>query len=119
MGFVQMSTQNFETEHNRSSNSDKADRIVNFSDLPTALEIQAWMVAYLSGLLEIAPERIDVRAEFVQFGLDSAAIVGFTGDLEDWLGFGLSPTLPYDYPTIAQLAQHLSELSASSHTKLS
>jgi acyl carrier protein len=112
-----MSTQNFGAEHDMSS--DNNDRIVSFSELPTAADIQTWMVAYLSGLLEIAPERIDVRAEFAQFGLDSAAIVGFTGDLEDWLGFGLSPTLPYDYPTIAQLAQHLSELSSSSDTRLS
>ncbi len=32
-----------------------------------------------------------------------------TGDLEDWLGCELDPTLLYDYPTIDALAWHLAE----------
>jgi acyl carrier protein len=33
--------------------------------------------------------------------------IGLTGDLEDWLGTRLDPTLLYDYPTVAALAKHL------------
>jgi acyl carrier protein len=32
-----------------------------------------------------------------------------SGDLEDWVGRKIDPTLLYDYPTIETLAQHLAE----------
>ena len=44
------------------------------------------------------------------FGLDSAAAVGITGELEQWLGRRLSPTLVYSYPTIATLAHHIKNI---------
>ena len=33
--------------------------------------------------------------------------VGLAGELEDWLGRPLSPTLVYEHPTIEALARHL------------
>ncbi|HBL10883.1 MAG TPA: phosphopantetheine-binding protein [Cyanobacteria bacterium UBA11162] len=74
---------------------------------PTALEIQAWIVSYLAKLLEIAPNQVKVTIPFDQYGLDSSAAVGMTGDLEDWMGRKIDPTLLYDYPTVKNLAQHL------------
>ena len=74
---------------------------------PTATEIREWLVAYLAELLEVDPSKVDVAMPFDSYGLDSAAAVGLTGDLEDWLGCEVDPTLPYDYPTIQTLAQHL------------
>lgn len=73
----------------------------------TAAEIQTWIAAYLAELLEIEPEEVNVMIPFEQYGLDSAAAVGMSGDLEDWLGTKLDPTLLYDYPTVAALARHL------------
>jgi hypothetical protein len=32
-----------------------------------------------------------------------------TGELENWLGSPIAPTLIYDYPTIEIFAQHLTE----------
>jgi acyl carrier protein len=32
-----------------------------------------------------------------------------TGELENWLGYSIDPTLIYDYPTIESFAQHLTE----------
>ena len=71
-------------------------------------EIQTWLVSYLSELLEIEPSEVDVAIPFDRYGLDSSAAVGMTGDLEEWLGSELDPTLMYDYPTIEALAEHLS-----------
>lgn len=76
---------------------------------PTAAEIQAWIASYLAELLEIDPDEVNVKIPFDQYGLDSAAAVGMTGDLEDWLDRKLDPTLLYDYPTVESLAQHLAE----------
>ena len=75
----------------------------------TVSEIQAWLVSYLAKLLENEPDEIDVTIPFDRYGLDSAAAVGMTGDLEEWLGYELDPTLIYDYPTIEALAGHLSK----------
>ncbi len=75
---------------------------------PTTVAIQAWLVSYLAELLEIEPDEIDVRITFERYGLDSSAAVIMTGDLEEWLGYELDPTLIYDYPTIEALARHLS-----------
>ena len=78
-------------------------------DLPTTAEIEAWLVSYLAELLEIEPEKVDVTIPFDRYGLDSSIAIGMSGDLEDWLGGELDPTLLYDYPTIEVLAQNLAE----------
>ncbi|MBD2256619.1 acyl carrier protein [Pseudanabaena sp. FACHB-2040] len=75
--------------------------------LPAAAEIQAWIASYLADLLDIDADEVDVTIPFDQYGLDSAAAVGMSGDLEDWLGQKLDPTLLYDYPTVQALAHHL------------
>ncbi|MEH2326484.1 MAG: acyl carrier protein [Nostoc sp.] len=75
--------------------------------IPTAVEIQAWIVSYLADLLEVDSDEIEVTIPFDRYGLDSSAAVGLTGDLEDWLGCELDPTLLYDYPTVEALVKHL------------
>src|SRR5207249_4393273 len=59
--------------------------------------------------LNVQPSRIDVREPLAHYGLDSVQAVSMAGELEDWLGRSLSPTLAYDYPSIHALAQHLAE----------
>lgn len=78
-----------------------------FKESPSWTEIQAWIVSYLAQLLEMNPDEINTAIPFDQYGLDSSAAVGMTGDLEDWIGRKIDPTLVYDYPTIEALAQHL------------
>jgi acyl carrier protein len=77
-------------------------------------EIQTWLISHLAAALEINPEEIDAKAPFDRYGLDSYVAVNLVGELEDWLGCELSPTLPYDYPTVESLAHHLSNASAIS-----
>ncbi len=72
--------------------------------------IQEWIVSYLSRILKISPEEIDVTAPFAYYGLDSLATVTLTCDLKDWLGIDLAPTLPYEYPNIQALSQYLTKV---------
>jgi acyl carrier protein len=74
----------------------------------SAMEIQTWIVDYLAQLLEVDPTDVDVTIPFDRYGLDSAAAVGMTGELADWLDHEMDPTLLYDYPTIENLVQYLS-----------
>jgi FkbH-like protein len=79
-----------------------------------ASKIQAWIVSKIAERLQVNPPEIDIEAPFVNYGLDSVATVRFVGELENWLGQKLSPTMIYDYPSIAALVLHLSgELDAS------
>jgi acyl carrier protein len=76
---------------------------------PTAPEIQARLVTEVARLLEVEPRVIDVAQPFDRYGLDSMMAVDLTAVLEEWLGRDLSPTLPYEYPTIQSLSQHLAD----------
>ncbi len=82
-------------------------------DVPTAVEIQNWIINYVADLLEVSASEIDPTVPFERYGLDSASAVGMTGDIEDWLNRKIDPTLLYDYPTVASFSQHLAEAFAS------
>lgn len=73
----------------------------------SAKEIQRWFVEYLARLLKTDPQRIDVTVPFENFALDSVTAIGMTGDLEEWLGHSVDPTMVYDYPTIEALSRYL------------
>ncbi|HEY0068877.1 MAG TPA: acyl carrier protein [Chloroflexia bacterium] len=79
--------------------------------------IQAWLVDYLSRLLKVEPQTIDVQEPFENFGLSSMDAVGLSGELESWLGIQLSPMLVYTYPTIESLAGYLAEESGQAILK--
>jgi acyl carrier protein len=69
--------------------------------------IQTWLIAKVAELVEIKPDSIDIQQPFVYYGMDSRQAAILAGDLEDWLCRQLSPSLPYDYPSIEALAQYL------------
>jgi acyl carrier protein len=78
---------------------------------PGIESIESWLVSKISALSGIRYEDIDTGEAFSYYGLDSVAAVSLSGELQDWLGRRLSPTLVYDYPTIDSLARHLSSVS--------
>ena len=69
--------------------------------------IQEWLIAKVAEELAMDPAAIDVYEPLASYGMDSVTAVGLSGELEDWLGCELSPTLFYDYPTIGLLARYL------------
>ncbi|KVC69712.1 polyketide synthase [Burkholderia ubonensis] len=75
-------------------------------------DILDWMIGYLAARLRTGRGSIDVDKQFIDYGLDSADAMKMVGDLEDYVGFELSPSLPYQYPTIDALAQALADLRA-------
>ncbi|KIP16987.1 phosphopantetheine attachment site family protein [Burkholderia sp. MSHR3999] len=70
------------------------------------------MTGYLAARLRTGRGSIDVDKQFIDYGLDSADAMKMVGDLEDYVGFELSPSLPYQYPTIDALARALADLRA-------
>ena len=76
---------------------------------PTQDAIQRWLISRLSEQLGIHPNGIDIHARLDSFGLDSAQALGLMGQAEKFVGFRLSPTLLWNYPTIAELSERLAE----------
>jgi 8-amino-7-oxononanoate synthase len=74
--------------------------------------IEGWLIDKLAELLEIEPHEINVQENFSEYGLDSVEAINLSGELERFLGCRLSPTLLWDYQTIADLAEYLNEFIA-------
>ncbi len=88
-----------ENEPDSLSRSLKAD--------PSEEAIQAWMVSHLALYLKVQPDDIDIREPVAHYGLDSSVAISLTGELADWLGCQLEPTIFWEYPSIEALSQHL------------
>ena len=78
--------------------------------MKTQAQISEWIKIYLAEILEVAPAEIDENYEFERFGLNSSAAVSLVGDLEEWLECELSPSLFFEFNTIAQVSAHLAEM---------
>ncbi|HEU4594573.1 MAG TPA: SDR family NAD(P)-dependent oxidoreductase [Pyrinomonadaceae bacterium] len=84
---------------------------------PNMSELQQWLCRHLAAPLRLDPKEIDLHATFTEYGLDSRAGVALVAALEDWLGgVELSPTLLWQYPSVAALSAHLSESFAPAAT---
>ncbi len=93
------------------SNPDRGQELKSLSPQEKAQveTIRDWMVTHLAQHLRVNPAEVDPSCSFARYGLDSAAMIGMTGDLEDWLEYELDPTLLYDYETIEDLSQYLAK----------
>jgi acyl carrier protein len=69
--------------------------------------LERWLAALVASAVDLQPDAIDVEARFDRYGIDSAAAIGLTEELEQRLGVPLDPTLLYDYPTIRSLSGFL------------
>jgi acyl-CoA synthetase (AMP-forming)/AMP-acid ligase II/acyl carrier protein len=72
-------------------------------------DIEDFLLRRLAHVLSIVPDEVDVSQPFNSFGLDSLRTLTLVGDIEKWLGQPVSPTLFWNYPTIADLAGHLAQ----------
>ena len=69
---------------------------------PALLEV--WITEWIAEKASIAPESIDRDKLFTDFGLDSLLAVKLSGALEQAVGRPLSPSIVWEFPTIAELA---------------
>ncbi|QYO63697.1 acyl carrier protein [Leptolyngbya sp. 7M] len=76
--------------------------------LTTADEIETWLAAKLAERLSVDPTEIDTQVPFESYALESADALILLDHLETELGCTLSPTILWNYPTIAALSHHLS-----------
>ena len=77
------------------------------SSTPSRQEVQDWMVAKLSAMLEVDAAEIDVAAPISRHGVDSARVIDIAAELEKWLGKKVDDELLQDNPNIQSLAEYL------------
>ncbi|WP_043711590.1 hybrid non-ribosomal peptide synthetase/type I polyketide synthase [Corallococcus macrosporus] len=70
-------------------------------------EIEAWLRNYVAEAARLAPAEVDSQEPFVRYGLTSKDAVFLSGELADWLGREVSPTIVWEHPTIDALSQAL------------
>jgi acyl carrier protein len=81
--------------------------------MKTPQAIEQWLTDYLAKALEIGRDEIDPTVSLAEYGIDSTAAVGLSGDLSRWLGVELKDSVAFDYPTIAELSEHASSLQTT------
>lgn len=80
----------------------------------TQAELNDWLIKKISQATELPVDQIGIDTTFADFGLNSISAVSISTELESLLGRELSPTLIWDYPTIREVSQYLSQ-SAAEH----
>lgn len=68
-----------------------------------------WLCEWLAQQINKPLETINAEESFISYTLDSIIAMSLVGDLEDYLGCRLSPTLAWDYPSIKALAEALAK----------
>ena len=70
-------------------------------------DIENWLIEWTAKQLKLEADTIDIKQSFLNYTTDSLMAMMIVGDLEDWLGCRLSPTLMWDYSTMESLAEYL------------
>jgi acyl carrier protein len=67
------------------------------------------LAAYVAQRTGKPADEIDRERRFDRLGLDSADAVALVGELEDFVDRPISAFLPYEHPTIQQLARRVAD----------
>ena len=78
------------------------------------LQLIQWISAWLCRELKLPEPPADLKKSFVSYGMDSVHAMMLVGDLEDYLGRRLPPTLAWNHPTVEALAGYLAQDASSS-----
>jgi 3-oxoacyl-(acyl-carrier-protein) synthase/acyl carrier protein len=78
------------------------------SDRPEDRGIGEFLRSLIAERLQISPEEIGRQQKFVEIGLDSVGLLELAAAIETALGKRLSPTLLFEYNTLEELDQFLS-----------
>ncbi|MFC4063275.1 acyl carrier protein [Planomonospora corallina] len=69
--------------------------------------LREWLRAQVASYVARAPEEIDPQVPIAQYGMDSVYSLGLCGDIQAEYGLEVEPTLAWEHPTVADMADHL------------
>ncbi|MBW2278484.1 MAG: acyl carrier protein [Deltaproteobacteria bacterium] len=70
-------------------------------------EIRQWLIDKIADRVGVSPLSIDPSKPFAVLGVDSTEAVVISGELQEWLGRRVPPTIAWDHPTIDAAAHYL------------
>ncbi|WP_405876178.1 SDR family NAD(P)-dependent oxidoreductase [Streptomyces sp. NBC_00005] len=73
--------------------------------LTTPESVRAWLVSSVAEVAGLDPLTVDPHRPIAEFGLGSRQLVALAAQLSDRTGRPLSPSLVFDHPTVAALAE--------------
>lgn len=79
------------------------------SQAPTRATIEEWLIAWIAREIGMPPTELETGKSLLNYSLSSVTAMMLVGDLEEWLGLTLPPTLVWDYPSIAAIAEYLTD----------
>ena len=68
-----------------------------------------WLTSRVAWHLEVPTHAIDPAIPLAEMGVDSVRELGLVGDVEAHWDIEVDPTLVFDYPTIAHIADFICE----------
>ncbi len=68
-----------------------------------------WLVNRVGFYLSKDASEIETSQPLAEYGLDSVYAISLCGDLEEFVGIPVEPTLAWDYPTIDAIVEFLME----------
>ena len=74
--------------------------------------VQSWLVSRITTYGRRPDMTFTVDTEFTEIGIDSVYALTLCGDIEDEYSIEVDAEVMWDYPTIRDLAAHLTELGA-------
>ncbi len=100
-------------QNTAASTSSEKDHLPGKKPSLNTLEKTASLAKYLQiligNILEVQPEQVSSKAGFYDLGLNSTAMLDIARQLEDIIGATLYPTLLFEYSTIENLVDYLSQ----------
>lgn len=78
---------------------------------PSATMIEAWLCAQIAERVQTPIANLDPEKSLAALGVDSVDAVDIVTQLGEWLGRDIPAELPFEYPTIRAIAQHLAQSS--------
>jgi acyl carrier protein len=74
--------------------------------------ILRWLTAQLASYLEVSTAAIDPMRPLAEMGVDSVHAVSLVGEVEAHFDIDVDPTMIFDYPTLAHIAEYIDEAVA-------
>lgn len=69
--------------------------------------ILRWLTTTLAAALEVSATSLDPMVPLAEMGVDSVHAVSLVGEIEMRFDIDVDPTLVFDYPTLAHIAEYI------------
>jgi acyl carrier protein len=74
--------------------------------------ILRWLTTQLASYLEVPATAIEPTVPLAEMGVDSVHAVSLVGDVEAHFDIDVDPTMIFDYPTLAHIAEYIDDAVA-------